>query len=166
MVFGLTRLDSNTRGEHANNYTTYLLLIHKCTRSFCWSLFCLIIIWSRRGRYRMVVGFITTCAISVNRHYSWQFESRSWRGVLDTTLCDSLLVTCDRPVGFSGYSVSSTNRSDSHYIIEMLLKVALNIITLTLVIIWTCLQLYDLMLISKLWYLYQVILRENWLCIA
>jgi len=31
----------------------------------------------------MVVGFTTTCAIS-------EFEPRSWRSVLDTTLCDTV----------------------------------------------------------------------------
>jgi len=39
----------------------------------------------RRGRVRMVVGFTTTCAIK-----SCEFESRSWRGVLNTTLCDEV----------------------------------------------------------------------------
>ena len=34
-----------------------------------------------------------------------QFKFRSWRGVLDTTLCDKVfLVTCDRSVFCSGYS--------------------------------------------------------------
>ena len=47
----------------------------------------------------MVVGFTTTCAIS------GEFESRSWRDVLNTTVCDKVLsVTCDRSVVFSGYS--------------------------------------------------------------
>jgi hypothetical protein len=36
----------------------------------------------------MVVGITTSCAISANHHQSCEFESRSWRGVLDTTLCD------------------------------------------------------------------------------
>ena len=37
---------------------------------------------SRRSRDRMVIRFTTTYAIS------GEFESRSFRGVLDTTLCD------------------------------------------------------------------------------
>ena len=37
----------------------------------------------RRGHDRMVVGFTTTYAIS-----AYEFEPRSWRGVLHTTLCD------------------------------------------------------------------------------
>jgi hypothetical protein len=49
------------------------------------------------------------------------------RVVLDTTLCDkSLLVTCDRS------EVLSTNKTDHHDITEILLKAALNTITLTL----------------------------------
>jgi hypothetical protein len=43
---------------------------------------------SRRGRDHMVVGFTTTCAISVYHHESCKVKSRSWRGVLDTKLCD------------------------------------------------------------------------------
>jgi hypothetical protein len=44
----------------------------------------------RSGRVRMVVGVSTTCAISPYHHYSCEFEPRSWRGVLDTTLCDKV----------------------------------------------------------------------------
>jgi hypothetical protein len=36
----------------------------------------------RRGRDRMVVEFTTTCTTIA---YSCEFESRWWRGVLDTT---------------------------------------------------------------------------------
>ena len=48
--------------------------------------------------------------------------------MLGTTLCDRLLVTCDRSVVFSGTLVSSTNKTDHHDITEILLKVALNTI--------------------------------------
>jgi hypothetical protein len=51
---------------------------------------------------------------------SCEFERRSWRGVLDTTLWDKC---CQ---WFS--PVSSTNKTDSLDITEILLKVALNII--------------------------------------
>jgi hypothetical protein len=40
-------------------------------------------------------------------------------------------VTCDRSVVFSGYSGYTTNKSDRHNITEILLKDALNTITLT-----------------------------------
>ena len=64
----------------------------------------------------MVVGFITTCAISA---YRCMLESGSWRGVFDTTLCDQV---CQL--------VSSTNKANRHDITEILLKVALNTINL------------------------------------
>jgi hypothetical protein len=38
----------------------------------------------------MVVGFGTTCAISAYHHYGCEIESRSWRGILDATLCDKV----------------------------------------------------------------------------
>ena len=42
-------------------------------------------------------------------------------------------MTCDRTVGFfPGTPVSSTNKTDRHDITEILLKVALNTITLTI----------------------------------
>jgi len=41
----------------------------------------------RRGRDRMVVGFTTTCAISA---FHSEFDSRSLRGILDTTSCDKV----------------------------------------------------------------------------
>jgi len=44
----------------------------------------------RRGRYRMVVGFKTTHAISAYHHQICEFEPRSWRGVLDSILCDKV----------------------------------------------------------------------------
>jgi len=43
---------------------------------------------SGRGRDRMVVGFTTIYSISAYHHWSCEFESRSRRGVLDTTLWD------------------------------------------------------------------------------
>ena len=42
----------------------------------------------RRDRDRMVVGFTTTYTISVHHPQCYEYESRSWRGVLNTTLCD------------------------------------------------------------------------------
>jgi len=69
------------------------------------------------GRDRMVVGFTTNCAISA-----------TWRGVIDTTLCDkSLSVTFGRLVVFSrDCGFLHLNKTDHHDITEILLKVALN----------------------------------------
>ena len=44
----------------------------------------------RRGRYRMVVGFTTTYAISIYHHYNGEVKPRLLWGVLDTTLCDKV----------------------------------------------------------------------------
>ena len=91
----------------------------------------------RRGCDGMVVGFTTTCAISGYHHYSCEFEPRSWRGVLDTTLCATVCQWLAK--GFSpGTPVSSTNKSNHHDITEMLLKVALKTIHLNVnTMIWT-----------------------------
>jgi hypothetical protein len=49
----------------------------------------------------------------------------SWRGVLDTTLCDKFVNDLRQDGGFL---VCSTNKTDSHDITEILLKVMLNTI--------------------------------------
>ena len=74
----------------------------------------------------------TTCGVS--------FYHCSWLVVLDTTLCDEV---CQRLVTSRWFSpgtpVSSTNKTDCHDITEILLKVALNTITLTpsKLIVWS-----------------------------
>ena len=50
----------------------------------------LCVVGDHRGRARMVVGFTMNCAISAYHHSSCKFESRSWRGVLNATLCDKV----------------------------------------------------------------------------
>jgi hypothetical protein len=80
----------------------------------------------------MVVGFTTTCAISAHHHQNCEFKACSWRGVLDTALYDKVCQQLATGWWFSlGTPVSSTNKTDRHYIAEILLKVALNTITLT-----------------------------------
>ena len=77
----------------------------------------------------MVVGFTTTCAISVYHYYSCELKPCSWQGVLDTTLCD--IICQELAAGrwfYPGTLVSSTNKTDCHNIIDILLKVALNTI--------------------------------------
>ena len=71
----------------------------------------------------MVVGFTTTCAITITTKVEITF--RSWRGVLGTTLCDKVCqwLSSDIPS-------SPTNTTDGHDITEILLIVALNTITL------------------------------------
>ena len=89
----------------------------------------------RGHHYRdcMVVGFTTTNAISTYMYLPWncEFESRSWRGVLNTTLCDKVCQWLAADLWFSQSTpVSSTNQTDCHNIAEIFLKEALNTITL------------------------------------
>ena len=56
-----------------------------------------------------------------------EFESCSWRGVLDTTLNDKISQWLATGRWFS--SVSSANKTDGHDITDILLKVVLNTIT-------------------------------------
>ena len=84
------------------------------------------------GRDRMVVGFTTTCATSTYLHWCCEFEPRSWRGVLDTKLCDKVGQWLAAGRCYSPCTpVSSTNKTDRHDITEILLKVALNTIKQT-----------------------------------
>jgi len=78
----------------------------------------------------MVVGFTTTCAITYHQ-YSCEFESRSWQGVLNTTLIYVMKFVSDlRQVG--GFlQVLQFPPTGRHDMIEILLKVMLNTITLT-----------------------------------
>ena len=57
-------------------------------------------IWG--GSDRMVVEFTTTGVISTYHHKSCEFESRSRRGVLDTTLCDKFVIDLRQVDGFHG----------------------------------------------------------------
>jgi hypothetical protein len=80
----------------------------------------------------MAVRLITTCVISAYHHKSCEFEPRSWRGVLDTTLCDKVYQGLTTGRWFSHDTpVSSTNKTDHHDMAELLVKVALNTINQT-----------------------------------
>jgi hypothetical protein len=80
----------------------------------------------------MVVGCTTTCVVNFYHHWSCEFEPRSWRGVLDTTLCDKV---CQWLVTgrwfYPDIQVSSSNKNNSHDMTEILLKVSLNTINHT-----------------------------------
>ena len=89
--------------------------------------------WGRRGRDRMVVGFTTTCVVGAYHHWCCEFESRSGRGVQHHVIkFVNDLPPLKLMLWFSpAIPVSSTNKIDPPDIIEILLKVALNTITLT-----------------------------------
>jgi hypothetical protein len=78
----------------------------------------------------MVVGFTTTYATSVYRHWYCEFKSRSGRGVQYYVI---KFVSDLRQVG--GFHrvlrFSSTNKTDRHDITDILLKVTLNTIKQT-----------------------------------
>ena len=81
------------------------------------------------GHCRMVVGFITTY---LSPPTLWVRIPHRWY-VLDKTLCDKVCQWLATGRWFSpSTSVSFTNKTDRHNITEILLKVMLNIITLTL----------------------------------
>ena len=76
----------------------------------------------------MVVGFTATYAISVYHYRSCESESRSWQSVLDIALCDKVSQLLAAGRWFSLITpVSSTNKTQSHDIAEILLNVALNL---------------------------------------
>jgi len=76
-------------------------------------------------------------AISAYHHKRCEFELYSWRGILDTTLCDKVCQWLATGRWFSlGTPVSSTNKIYRHDITEILLNVALNTITQTIKHIW------------------------------
>jgi hypothetical protein len=64
-----------------------------------------------------------------NHHLRFELKSRSWRGVLDTTLCDKVCQWLATGRWFS--LISSTNKNDCHDIAEILMKMALNTISQT-----------------------------------
>ena len=74
----------------------------------------------------MVVGFTTICTISAYHHKSCEFESRSWRDVLDTTLNEKVCQWLKTGRWFSpGAPISFTKKTDRHDITAILLKVGL-----------------------------------------
>ena len=102
-----------------------------------------------------IMYFITPSFIYTRQGPSWSWSYGSWiynylcnqclssltlwvqillrQGVLDTTLNDKVCHWLTTGLWFSpGTLVSSTNKTDCHNITEILLKVALNTITLTL----------------------------------
>jgi hypothetical protein len=89
--------------------------------------------WGKpNGSYILKIYILFTVS-----YLSWrwrcEFESRSCRCILDTTLCQWL--STGRWVS-SGTHVSSTNKNDHHDTTEIFLKVALNTNTLTLTLSW------------------------------
>jgi len=103
---------------------TLLYLFFEHTYSLC--------LRGRRGSERMAFGFITTYVISTYQLTLW-VRIPFKRGLLDTTLCDKVCLWLATGRWFSpGTLISSTNKTNWHDIAEILLKVVLNSITLTI----------------------------------
>jgi hypothetical protein len=66
--------------------------------------------------------------MSAYHQWSYEFEPRSWRGILDTTLCDKVCQWLATGWWFSPGTLVSKKTDPSHNKTEMLLKVALNTI--------------------------------------
>jgi hypothetical protein len=78
-------------------------------------------------------GYFIVINTTFNKMSSKCAYSRSWWGLLDTTLCDKVCQWLVEGRWFSaGSPVTSTNKTDRHDITEILLNVALNTITLIL----------------------------------
>ena len=74
--------------------------------------------WGRHGRDRMIVGFMTTYAISAYHHPCCAFESRS--GEVYSIQHYVIKFVSDLVVS-PGPAVSPTNKTDRHDIAEILL---------------------------------------------
>ena len=81
--------------------------------------------------------FTTNNLISAYHHCSCHFEYHSWRCVLDTTLYDKVCQWLTTGRWFSPDTpVSSTIKTDRHDITEISLKVELNTILITVIVLW------------------------------
>jgi hypothetical protein len=78
----------------------------------------------------MIIESTTTYFISIYHHEWCELESSSLPGIIDKTVYDKVRQWLAACRWFS--PVSSTNKIDRHDITEVLLKVSLNIIILTL----------------------------------
>ena len=99
---------------------------------------------------------LSLCLSLLYPHESCEFKSCSCQGVLDTRLCDKVCHWLSTDLWFS--RVSSTNKTEHHDITEILLKVVLNPIILTLVGINEVLWCYD-------YPIYRLLLRSHKLLI-
>ena len=105
VINDLNQLDcfsGKSHRKHYNYVTVRVYSVFKKGSSWTWSydsrlnvyISCLrsLVHFSVWGLIKNVtwLWFTTTYAISTYQHWSCEFESRSWRGVFDTTLCDKV----------------------------------------------------------------------------
>ena len=97
---------------------------------------CMKFTWGRHGRDHMVVGLTTICNQCWSPLTLWLWI-HSYRDVFDTTLCDKVCQWLAAGLWFSpGTPVSSTSNTDRFDKTEILLKVAFNTITTTMIFTW------------------------------
>ena len=84
MLKSLILLGQNWKSDFPSNNPTNIGHLLSTTRRLAGQLCGL-------GSEHMVVGFTTTYVISVYHNKRCEFESCSWRGVLDTRLCDKVV---------------------------------------------------------------------------
>ena len=76
---------------------------------------------------RMAVGCTITYAISAYHHWNCEFESRSWRGALDITLCNKVCQWLAAGRWFSPGTLGFTTiKTDRHDMREILFRVTLS----------------------------------------
>lgn len=92
-------------------------------------------------------------ADSVYHHYIYEVESRSWRCLLDTTLCDKSCQWFTPRLWFSlGSTVSCSNTTDRPGIAEILFTGVLNNIPITVFLTCLIAQLRLLYVYRSIWF--------------
>jgi hypothetical protein len=113
-------LSNTTPTENRNTEVIRKTVPHNCKKKH---------IWGRRGRDRMVVDFTTTYSISAYHH----LFVRSNPAIGDLYSIQHYVIQFVRDFGRSpGTPFSTTNKTDCHYLGEILVKVMLNTIILSL----------------------------------
>jgi hypothetical protein len=129
----MTSTRHQDRHFHKCPIKTYnVVLFYRLTICCLWSCFYIDRYSHGGGRGHDQMLYTTTCSISAYHYKSCEFESYSWQGVLDKTLCDQACQWLVAGQYFStGTPVFSTNKSSRHDIAEILMIVVLDTTTLT-----------------------------------
>ena len=107
----------------SNTYSfMHLLTMNKCPLAVKQHL----LIHALTHRLLLYLMFIMVTHFNIN-DLSCRFDSHSWRGVFDATLCDKVCLWLATGLLFYlGTPVYSTTKTDRHDITEILLKLILN----------------------------------------
>ena len=107
-----------------------------CLQLVLWSWqFVYICCWEYNLNFKKIIKTLLNHLHQHTQHENCEFESCPWQGVLHTTLCDKVCHWFTGAVEVGGFlwilwfPPWCTNKTDLHYITEILLKVALNTIT-------------------------------------